>query len=92
MSAATSRYYIWGVVVPLVELPCRRSSTRGIKCQELHLGHWGEGGRCLVKKKLMEKSVVSEMILDIFVQIAGTDNVCEVLYINSSFCKLIYAI
>ena len=60
------------------------------------MGHWGEGqglGKMsVVKKKLMEKSVVSEMILDIFVQIAGTDNVCEVLYINSSFCKLIYAI
>ena len=58
MSAATFRSYIRGVGVPL---------DKRLEFRELHLGHWGEGGRCLVKKKLMEKSVVSEMILDIFV-------------------------
>jgi len=45
VSAATLGSYIWGVVIPLVELPRGRSSTREMrpKCQQLHLGHWGGG-------------------------------------------------
>ena len=44
VSAATLGSYIRGVVIPLVELPCRCSFYKGDrpKCQELHLGHGGE--------------------------------------------------
>ena len=47
MSGATLGSYIWGVVIPQVELTCWHSSTRGIlpKCQELHLGHRGREER-----------------------------------------------
>ena len=61
VSAATLGSYIRGVVIPLVELPCRCSFTREIDLNARSC-IWVTGGRGRVEKikSCMEMSVVSE--------------------------------
>jgi hypothetical protein len=57
VSAATLGSYIWGVVIPLVELPCGCSFTREID-PSVRSYIWGHGGGKMLKiKSCMEMSV-----------------------------------
>ena len=51
VSAATLGSYIWGVVIPLVELPCRCSFTREIDLS-VRSYIWVTGGKMLKIKRV----------------------------------------